>query len=75
LLYRNEKNMKNWKNIEVSQNKKKVNGKFMWILSYTLEGVLIGKTNHSVKQSRLDQLAFNFCLENNMSNLIHPSTF
>lgn len=67
--------MNSFKNIEVKQNKKKVNGKFVWILIYTLDGVELGQTTHSVKQNRLEQSSFNFCLSNKMTDMIHTSTF
>jgi hypothetical protein len=66
--------MNSFKNIEVKQNKKKVSGKFVWILTYILDGVELGQTTHSVKQNRLEQMAFNFCLDNNVG-MTHPSTF
>lgn len=44
-------------------------GKFVWILTYTLDGEFLGQTQHSLKQNRLEQLAFNFCMENKDKNI------
>jgi hypothetical protein len=67
--------MKNYKNIEVAQKKRKINGTFKWILTYTLDNQTLGETIHSVKQNRMEQIAFNFCMANGLTNLTHPSTF
>jgi hypothetical protein len=67
--------MKNYKDIVV-EGKKKKNGKtFNWIYTFTLDGSTLGSKTCSMKQSRLEALAFNFCLENGFYSLIHKSTF
>jgi hypothetical protein len=52
--------MKNYKMINVSGKR----SKGAWIYIFTFDGVVIGTKKCSIKQNRLEQLAFNFCLEN-----------
>ena len=52
--------MKNYKMIKVDG--KKVKGG--WIYTFSFDGVVLGDKKCSIKQNQLEQLAFNFCMEN-----------
>ena len=57
--------MKNYKDIEVTGKRVKNGKTWNWIYTFTLNGEVLATKSYSMKQNRLEQLAFNLCLELN----------
>ena len=62
--------MKTYKNIEVSGKKFKNGKTFNWLYTFILDGKIIGTKICSLKQNRLEMMAFNFCLDNGLYELV-----
>jgi hypothetical protein len=68
--------MKTFNDIVVTQIKRKINGKFKWIVTYELDNVILNQSIHTMKQNNLQQLAFNICVNDvNLQYLCHTSSF
>jgi len=67
--------MKSYKDIKIEGKRVKNGRTWNWVYTYTLNNETIGTKTFGMKQNRLEQLAFNFCLANGLTSLIHPSTF